>query len=167
MALVVCQICSNKFYAKPSWLKNGWGKYCSMTCKRKAQKTGSFVSCFICGKTTYRSGKNLKGSKSKKYFCTKSCQTLWRNSLVYIGEKHPNWRGGKSSESYRRILKRTLREELCRLCGTKDKRILAAHHIDHNHYNNRQENLTWLCHNCHFLVHHDEKEKSKLMVPIA
>ena len=160
---VICKVCKTGFYAKPSWLKNGWGQYCSNKCKQEGQKTGRVVSCFICGKQAYKSGKDLKKSKSKKYFCNKSCQTIWRNSVAFVGSKHPNWKGGHSSESYRRILRRAGKKEACSLCATKDKRILAAHHIDHNHKNNRPKNLTWLCHNCHFLVHHFKDQRSKLM----
>ena len=167
MPKVDCKICKINFYAKPSWLKKGWGKYCSQKCQREGQKTGKVVSCFICGKGTYKTGKGLKGSKSKKYFCNKSCQTIWRNTIEFIGPKHPNWTGGNSSEIYRGILKRTGRKEICMLCKTKDKRILVAHHIDHNHHNNKSENLMWLCHNCHFLVHHHIQEGKKIMVPIA
>lgn len=163
MPFVRCKICKNEFYAKPYWLKNGWGKYCSQKCQREGQKTGKFVNCFTCGKTVYKSGKSLRGSKSKKYFCNKSCQTIWRNTIVHIGPNHPNWRGGHSSEVYRNILRRSGKKERCTLCKTKNKRVLAAHHIDHNHKNNRPKNLTWLCHNCHFLVHHYEDERIKLM----
>lgn len=167
MPIVKCNICRNEFYAKPSWLKNGWGKYCSQLCKRDGQKTGRVVSCFMCGKATYKSGKNLKSSRSKKYFCNKSCQTIWRNSIVHIGSNHPNWRGGHSSESYRNILKRSGKECLCVRCKMDDKRILAAHHVDHNHKNNDPKNLIWLCHNCHFLIHHYEQERMNLLVSIA
>lgn len=164
MPQVKCKICSTGFYAKPHWLLHGWGKYCSMDCKRQAQKTGVFTSCFLCGKKVYRTQKALRVSKSKKYFCDKSCQTKWRNS-VFVGEKHANWKNGGSM--YRAILTRNGLPKICKLCRTKDTRILAVHHIDHNHGNNVLSNLAWLCHNCHFLVHHDEKERKKFMVSIA
>lgn len=163
MPSVECKICYSQFYAKPSLLKVGWGKYCSITCQRKGQKKGKIVHCFMCHKEVYRQLKALNGSKSKKYFCGKSCQTIWRNSIEFIGSRHPNWQGGHSSDSYRRILKRTGIKEMCKLCRNNDKRILAVHHIDHNHENNKQKNLTWLCHNCHFLVHHYQDLRKQLM----
>jgi predicted HNH restriction endonuclease len=43
---------------------------------------------------------------------------------------------------------------VCVLCKVSDKRILAVHHKDNNRKNNKVENLVWLCHNCHILVHH-------------
>lgn len=88
---------------------------------------------------------------------------MWRNTIAYIGPKHPHWKGGNASEIYRNILKRSGKKRACGLCGTKDERLLAAHHLDHNRKNNEAENLTWLCHNCHFLVHHFEDQRLKFM----
>jgi len=163
MPTVRCKICKKSFYAKPHWLKLGWGKYCSESCQREGQKNGKIVKCYICDKDTYKTERDLRRSKSKKYFCSKSCQTIWRNTIVFVGPNHANWRGGNSSEIYRNILRRTGKKEQCILCRTPDKRVLAAHHVDHNHGNNDPKNLTWLCHNCHFLVHHYKDQHQKLM----
>jgi len=160
MPLAICNICSESFYIKPSHLKLGWGKYCSRDCQIKSQFNGSLVKCFICGKEIYRSKAHLKRSNSGKYFCSKSCQTLWRNS-EFIGEKHGGWRSGESA--YRDILKRSSKLRICLLCETRDERVLIGHHKDHNRKNNTIENLVWLCFNCHFLVHHYKKIEQKLL----
>ncbi|QQG45571.1 MAG: HNH endonuclease [Candidatus Sungiibacteriota bacterium] len=107
----------------------------------------------MCGKSIYRSRADLQKSKSKKYFCNKSCQTIWRNTLQYIGPRHLNWRGGFSSGSYRAFLRRASKEEVCSFCKITDKRVLVVHHKDRNHLNNRISNLMWLCHNCHTVLH--------------
>lgn len=52
--------------------------------------------------------------------------------------------------------------KICTLCKTEDSRILAVHHIDKNRRNNDLKNLIWLCHNCHFLVHHYDVEREKI-----
>ena len=52
---------------------------------------------------------------------------------------------------------------MCNFCRVSDARILAVHHIDGNRENNKLENLAWLCHNCHYLVHHFDQEKRKFM----
>jgi len=57
--------------------------------------------------------------------------------------------------------------QVCFRCRTKDKRILAVHHIDETHLNNDIKNLAWLCHNCHYLVHNDKVEKQKFLVNIS
>lgn len=155
---VKCKVCKKLFAAKPSWVKNGWGKYCSAECHHKGLKTGKVVKCDICEKETYKTLKSLRVSKSQKWFCSKSCQTRWRNS-VFVGEKHGNYVDGKSA--YRSVLGRHKVPKLCRLCGTKDARVLAVHHIDRDRTNNNVKNLAWLCHNCHHLVHHDKLERQR------
>lgn len=161
MAVVTCKQCGKSFYAKPFWLKRGWGKYCSTDCHHAGMRNGKEVPCSVCGKLSYKNQKGLKGSKSGKYFCSKRCQTLWRNQL-YIGEKHANFTTGM--HSYRSVLNRNKIPRICRLCKTTDTRTLAVHHIDKNRKNNTLKNLAWLCHNCHFLVHHYESEREKLVV---
>ncbi len=163
MPIVSCKLCAETFHVKPSHLKMGYGKYCSAKCQYKARKTGKMVVCYICGKDTYKTIKALRNSKSKKYFCGKSCQTKWRNS-EFIGSKHANFVNGYAS--YRTILSRDKIPKICILCQTIDKRILLVHHIDENHYNNNLKNLSWLCHNCHFLVHHDKVEKVKFLTKV-
>src|SRR3989344_2363672 len=149
--MVSCGRCSKTFSAKPSHISHGFGKYCSRQCSALSQRTGKEVFCDVCGKAVYRAPKYLEKSKSGKFFCTKSCQTLWRNQL-YVGEKHANWKYGRAA--YRSILGRAKRLRVCEVCKTKDTRILTVHHIDRNRINNDLSNLAWLCNNCHFLVHH-------------
>ena len=161
MPQVRCKICSSYFYAKPNWLKIGYGKYCSIECRRQSQLKGKFIKCYICGNQAWKMPKALKCSKSGKFFCSKTCQTIWRNSIVFIGPNHSNWKGGHST--YRSRLLREKVPQICKLCGIKDFRLLAAHHIDKNTKNNNIKNLIWLCHNCHYLIHHDIKERQKLM----
>lgn len=161
MPVTRCMVCSTDFYVKPSHLKRGWGKYCSSACRSKSQFNGKVVNCYMCNEEIYRTQKDLKSSKSNKFFCSKRCQTIWRNTEVYTGENHSNWIHGRSA--YRRILSIAGKEQVCMLCTSKDKRVLIVHHIDKNRKNNKVNNLIWLCHNCHYLVHHDSDERVKLM----
>lgn len=140
----------------------GWGKYCSKECHYLSMKSGSYVKCETCGKSTYIHLTRLNHSKSGKYFCSKSCQTIWRNSQ-YIGPKHKLWKGGVSSDFYRDVLERKKTDKKCKLCGIEDNRVLAVHHIDYDHSNNKIDNLAYLCHNCHQLVHLDKKENLKFL----
>lgn len=145
-----CQICNKTFYVKPSHLKLGYGKYCSMKCRREGQRKGKFVLCEVCGKETWKMPKAFRNSKSGKFFCSKSCQTKWRNE-EFSGAKHPNWRGGEYT--YYRVMKIHGIRPICAKCGLKDKRVLVIHHEDLNRKNNSPANLIWLCRNCHYLVH--------------
>src|SRR3989344_1904405 len=158
VAIVTCKTCGTSFSAKENWIKRGWGKYCSRSCSAKAQLRGKFVKCFLCNKQIWRRPKDLEKSKSGTFFCSKRCQTIWRNAF-FAGDKHGNWKGGSSS--YRDALKRSGKPTRCKLCSLADKRVLAVHHADGNRGNNSVDNLMWLCHNCHFLVHHHEEERKK------
>ncbi len=146
-----CKICGKKFLAKPSWLKNGWGIYCSSECQYLGQRKGKFVKCAICGKEIWRKPLQLKRSKSNQYFCSKSCQTLWRNR-IFKGINHPNWKNGENVE-YRKILIDSNIKPICKLCGYSDIRALEVHHLDKIRSHNTVDNLVWLCRNCHHLVH--------------
>ncbi len=159
MPIVSCRICSKSFDIKPSHQKLGWGKYCSTICRAKGQLKGKDFFCEICNKEFYRSPSKIKHSKGGHFFCSKSCQIIWRNSF-FSGEKHPNWTGGITI--YREILQRSQREQRCVSCGSMDKRVLIAHHIDHNRKNNDLENLIWVCLNCHHLIHHFKEVEMSL-----
>jgi hypothetical protein len=148
---VYCKICKKEFYSKPYWLKEGYGRYCSKKCHHEGLKKGRNILCFVCRKETYKQQKALTRSKSKKFFCGKSCQTKWRNT-EFVGEKHANWIHGR--QSYKSVLTRNKVPAICNVCKIKDKRVLAVHHKDRNRLNNKLNNLVWLCHNCHHLVHH-------------
>ena len=155
-----CKICGNNFYVKPSHKKLGWGKYCSILCRNKSQFNGKNVNCFSCGKEIYRSLAQQTKSASGKFFCSKSCQTLWRNAY-FSGKMHSNWLGGISA--YRKILKRESGEPICAHCRLRDERILSVHHIDRNRHNNKPSNLVWVCFNCHYLIHHDKSFDKRFM----
>lgn len=163
MPQVKCKICNKSFYIKPSHQRYGWGKYCSRKCRDIGARKGKFVLCATCGKETWKTPKALNGSKSGKFFCSKSCQTKWRNEY-FSGNRHPNWKGGFSRE-YREILIKSGIKPICKLCGLQDKRLLVVHHKDKNHKNHNDKNLVWLCLNCHYLVHNHNQEletKSKV-----
>lgn len=160
---VKCKICQETFFTHAAHLNRGLGKYCSISCRNKSQLLGKNVFCFICKKEIHRSPQEIKHSKSGRFFCSKSCQTMWKNSSR-LGEKHPNWTGGGSI--YREILIRTGKKQICTFCHLEDERVLAAHHIDHNRKNNVASNLTWLCWNCHYLIHHDENLENILKIKI-
>lgn len=164
MPQISCKKCKKSAYKKPFYLKKGQGKYCSNKCHYADIMQGRKFSCEVCGKEIYRSLSSINRAKNKKFFCTKSCQTKWRN-IKFSGKHHANWKGGRFS--YRTIMKRNKVEQVCALCRIADIRVLAVHHIDCNHSNNKYNNLAWLCHNCHYLVHHDNKSRIRLMAVLV
>ena len=152
MFIVSCKVCGRKFKPNISHLKRGWSKCCSKKCRDESLKNGKFVSCDTCGKKVWRTPRHFKYSKSGKFFCTKSCQTLWRNK-VYSGPNHALWIEGSSSGFYRKKFLKSNIPVICNLCNEKDKRILQVHHIDGDRQNNKIDNLVWVCLNCHHLIH--------------
>lgn len=164
MAMVICRKCGKEFYAKPFWIKKGWGKYCSSECHHASMRNGKEMACAVCGEMAYKTQKSIERSKSGLFFCSKSCQTKWRNQL-FTGDKHTNYTTGLYS--YRSVLNRNKIPKICVLCQNADTRVLAVHHIDKNRKNNTVENLAWLCNNCHFLVHHYEEAREKFMAAIV
>lgn len=164
MPLTNCIVCSKLFNAKPFNIRRGMGRFCSILCKSLGTRKRLKHKCLICGRDVEKTPSQVARSKSGKFFCGKSCQTIWRNK-EFSGEKNKNWKGGFSG--YRKILMKNGHLQVCSLCYVNDVRVLAAHHIDKNHKNNSKENLTWLCHNCHHLVHHDTLEERRLLNRIA
>jgi len=152
MANAACEICGKSFTAKPSYIKKGWGRFCSPKCQYKSYLKGKFVNCEICGKTVWRAPRKIKHSKSGKFFCNKSCQTLWRNK-EFSGMRHANWKNGESVK-YRERMTHSRVPQICNVCKNQDTRVLAVHHLDKNRRNNNLDNLAWVCHNCHYLIHH-------------
>lgn len=146
-----CRVCGKEIWIKESHVKRGWGKYCSKKCQAKTQKKGRWLECDYCGKKIYRTPRDFRKSKSKRFFCSVSCHCSWENENVRCGENAPNWIAGHNV--YRRLMKRYGIIEKCNRCGNLDPRVLIVHHKDENRKNNRTENLEWLCRNCHCIIH--------------
>lgn len=159
MPIVSCRWCSEGFYAKPNWLNIGHGKYCSIYCRGRAHRKGKVVKCRLCHKEVYKPLKDLRLSRSGKYFCGRKCALEWLSTKQF-GENHASWKHGEFA--YRGMLLRQGLKLFCRFCGRNDKRTLIVHHLDQNRRNNAISNLMWLCFNCHFLVHHYPSEGEKL-----
>lgn len=156
MSIVACNLCKKLFNKKPSQIIRSRINYCSAECSYKGRRKGKNVKCFMCGIEIYKTKKSLKNSKSGQSFCSRSCHLSWL-APRQREENHGNWKNGMFS--YKEILKRDNRPKKCVLCKKEDKRILIVHHIDKNRNNNSLDNLSWLCHNCHFLIHHYKKSE--------
>lgn len=160
MPEVNCRQCGRSFHTKLFYLRKGYGLFCSRSCYYASVQKGKIVNCEICQAQIYRGLKQLAHSKSRKFFCSKSCQTVWRNQQ-YTGTRHKLWKGGWNVQ-YRKIMLGSGKDPICLLCCEKDERIIVVHHIDENRSNNFVNNLAWLCRNCHHLVHYDSVEKLRL-----
>ena len=161
MEHALCDSCGRKLIRKKSQIKLAIKHYCSRRCAEKGRRKGRDLNCFICGKLTYKSLKDLSRSQSESYFCGRNCSNVWVGKQRRASN-NPNWKGGKSS--YRIVMKRNGFLKKCFICGEKDSRILMVHHIDKNRENNNLNNLSCLCYNCHFLVHNYKEVSNKFII---
>lgn len=84
------------------------------------------------------------------------------------GNKHPNWKGGKSLEEYGKDFNNEIKDRVkkrdhytCQLCFLhKDnlKHKFNIHHIDFNKKNNDINNLVTLCIPCHIKTNRNREE---------
>lgn len=87
-------------------------------------------------------------------------------SLANLGEKHPNWKGGRSFHDYGPEFNISLKRKIksrdkmrCAICGsTLPWKKLHVHHISYCKTNNTPSNLITLCIKCHS-KHHNSSEK--------
>jgi len=70
-----------------------------------------------------------------------------------LGKNNPAWRGGRTRNYGRDLLRRSGGSVECSWCRAKSKKAydMHLHHKDHNKHNNTLENLCWLCGACHRL----------------
>jgi hypothetical protein len=159
-----CLVCSGEFDRPPDTLPGEWQFHCCQQCLKWGVLTGEIKQCHHCGRRIYRRQADIRKSRSNLFFCDHSCRASWTNSLR-AGENHPNWKQGGGA--YRDILIRSGVRPVCERCRNEDPRVLAVHHLDQDRANNRLDNLVWMCHNCHHLIHHFLQEMDEFMATLA
>lgn len=142
---IICQYCGKAFRISPS--QRHW-KHCSLECKRAASRVGR-----VCGHCAQEFTVTLARQRDGRgQYCSQTC--YWEvQSETLRGDKNPNWRGGKSFESYDMAFDATLKARvrerdghICALCSALAKDV---HHIDYDKRNNLLENFITLCRPCH------------------
>lgn len=102
----ICPICGKEFFAHPSIIKNGGGKYCSRECMGKSYRgekssnwKGGKVKCICktCGKEFFLNPSEIELGKGK--YCSKKCF-----GVSNAGKNSPSWKGGKI-------------KVVCQMCG--------------------------------------------------
>lgn len=95
----------------------------------------NIVNCTVCGNV-------IKNFKTSKGTCSRACA----NKHFRSGEDNGNWKGTK----YQTICY-LHHEKKCVVCG--ENKIVAVHHMNEDHSDNRPENLVPLCPTHHQYVH--------------
>lgn len=83
--------CDKEFRTSPAKIKEGKGKYCSLSCFSASRPQQVTCHCAICGKELKRLLSRNKGIEN--IFCSRECQGKWRTAFLK-GENAPNWNGG-------------------------------------------------------------------------
>lgn len=127
----------------------------------------SKVQCSYCDKATNvanikrhetacrKNPKNLKECpvcKSRHAKKGVTCSYSCSNTHFRSGKKNPNW----SESSYRSTCFEKHGKK-CIVCG--EEKIVAVHHINEDHHDNRVENLVPLCPTHHQYVHSRYREE--------
>lgn len=107
-----CLHCNNQFYAEQNRLKTGRGKFCSLSCKRKA---GHSI------------GSKIKMSKAKKGKPVpkrqgKNCH-FWRGGITPINKKD---RMSLDSRLWREAIYQR-NDYTCQICGQRGGKLQADH----------------------------------------
>ena len=76
----ICPVCGKVFYAYPSYIKKGWGIYCSRKCKGIGQTTKVEKICPICGKVFYATPSHIK--RGEGIYCSRKCYGVGKSTKV-------------------------------------------------------------------------------------
>lgn len=150
-----CKTCSQEFNRSPSEIKKSLNHFCSKSCSATFNNTFTKIKevklCLNCTEP-------LKNRANQ--YCDVKCQHNKQRS-DYI----QRWKDGKehgvSGKSTSSIIKNYMLEKSnykCSICNWSEinpytKTLpLELEHIDGDYTNNREENLSILCPNCHALT---------------
>ena len=151
-----CKKCGSEFTPQ-----KGLVNYCSVSCKNSRTWTAEQRKQKAKILKQQHSNKKWKDAVTKANKSSEKIQSTketWKNKL--------DW---KSGDMYFTTARRWLREEIseCQECGMSEWRgnplILEMHHIDGDNTNNKRENLTLLCPNCHSQTENWRGNKNKNM----
>lgn len=150
-----CNECGKQHEVRQYDLDRGYGKYCSRKCSYNNQsrqnKKKPNVECYTCNKPIYRNASRRAASKSGLFFCSRTCKDQEQNIGGALKLDHY---GTSLSESYKNVCWE-YNEKKCIICD--ESLIVAVHHINENHNDNRPDNLAPLCMNHHSYIHSRHK----------
>lgn len=132
----------------PVFARDAATKFCSIACSARSRKQ-ECLPCTICGKTV---------AFAKQRYCSQACHRKGeferRRSLLESGA----YCGVYNCNGYIRKYLANIFGERCSRCGWCERHPktgkvpVEVEHIDGDWRNNRVENLTLLCPNCHSLT---------------
>lgn len=138
-----CIRCGKDFYARPSFIKKGWGKYCSISCGKLRVKYPILKNCLLCGEQFIIAD----GSYSKKKYCSSSCAAKLNNK----SRKGIKYKGKRSAKKY--LISKY--GHVCMIPNCNYAVTLDIHHIKYRSKGGDNDfgNCLLLCPNHHREVH--------------
>lgn len=80
-----CEKCGAPFYAAPSHVAKGWGRFCSETCARSGKENGRYKECNVycrrCGKAFHVKASAHDSGKAKVY-CSVECRRAAQTAQI-------------------------------------------------------------------------------------
>jgi|GEM_PF-1264634 len=133
----------------PVFSRDACTKYCSLTCSNaRFKKHREVRACLNCGGSA---------AAGKRKYCSFRCQQAYQYQVRAAALENGTYRAYNCNNFIRKYLISKI-DERCSRCGwskrhPKTGRVpVEVEHIDGKWKNNRPENLTLLCPNCHSLT---------------
>ena len=162
-----CKHCNNQFDYTRTTEKANHSRHCDSNPKKKESyvnikkanndridkihgKLVDFhVNCFCCGSSFVVVERENQYPTKEQYFCSRSCS----NSIG--GKAKADKYHSDADASYRTVAWR-YHEKRCVVCG--EDKVVAVHHLNEVHMDNRPENLIPLCPTHHQYMHSRYRE---------
>lgn len=154
--LISCAHCGTEKWSRPCDQKRRQHNFCSRACSARfygpRSRRNVVVECAYCHVKFERKAceaRKAERTKSGLHFCCREHKALASRLDGGIQAIHPPHYG----TNYRTIAF-SLYPVRCNRCPyEKDERVLQVHHRNHDHSDDRPENLEILCANCHLEEH--------------
>lgn len=159
-----CTVCGSRF--ERSSRSKIPKQFCCHSCyaiERKASRKSN-TNCRYCGTAFWLKPSEKRGKRPHGFFCSNVCYGKFK-SVVCVGQKNSNWRGGEDSLGYRTYVPSSLRGRAysqrklhqaicCEILGIDAiPRGLHVHHRDCDPRNNMPSNLAVLTISDHKWLH--------------
>lgn len=115
-----CLTCNKDFYVLNYLVKQGYGKYCSLGCRRHDKKAKDKMSIAKIGKPSWNKGKTKETDRRLNYLRPTQFQSQGKSKLQDIIRhcyRYRQWR----SDVYTRD------DFICQMCGERGGRLNADH----------------------------------------
>lgn len=145
-----CLECGKIFFAYPSLIKRGGGKFCSISCGVKHRN---------------KINNPAKRLEVRLKISLNHADVSGKNNPMYgkKGKEAPGYIDGRNSisgDTWRKIALIN-KPQICEICGVNVQgRKLHVHHKDKNRKNNDLKNLQVVCVECHNKIVHPRKRDS-------